>query len=125
MPSTTNSGWLFPRNDELPLIVILVAEPGAPLVLLMSTPGTLPSSDFRRSGSDFCRVSSDVMLATEYPRDLSALDIPIAVTTTSSNPRTSISKLTSITVCPATWISCVLIPTELNTSVASEGTVRE
>ena len=93
-PSTTKRGWLFPKNEELPLMVIRVALPGIPVDCLISTPGILPESDLKRSGSEFCRVDSESTCETAYPNAFVLLEIPTAVTTTSSRPIASVCKVT-------------------------------
>ena len=40
-PSTTNNGLLLARMEELPLILMVEAAPGCPLVLVTSKPATL------------------------------------------------------------------------------------
>ncbi len=43
-PSTTYSGWLSPRRDDVPRIWMLTAPPGAELPVVTCTPAALPSS---------------------------------------------------------------------------------
>ena len=42
MPSTTISGSLLAFKDAPPLIRMVLPEPGAPLLLVICTPATLP-----------------------------------------------------------------------------------
>src|SRR5688572_12522134 len=65
IPSTTNNGWLFPNNDEFPLMVMRVELPGAPLEPTMFTPGTFPDMALNGSGSETCTSLLPETVSTE------------------------------------------------------------
>ena len=54
IPLTINNGWLLPSREELPLIVMRVELPGAPLALEIFTPGIFPCRALIASGSATC-----------------------------------------------------------------------
>src|SRR5690606_31769859 len=92
-PSITNKGWLSLDNEAAPLMFMFTVEP-APPVELMLTPDTLPESAFTTFSCGTLSKASPPTSLTEYPKDFFSLEIPKAVTTTSSNCSEEVDKVT-------------------------------
>ena len=83
IPSTTYSGWLFPSIDEYPLIITLADPPIVPLFFICA-PATWPDNELIKFTSFIVARLSPSIVWVAYPRDFLSLEIPKAVTTTSS-----------------------------------------
>ena len=82
-PSTTIRAWFIPFTELLPLNVILEPDPIVPELVIFK-PATLPIREDAMLLSLIVFISSPETSVTEYPSDFFSLEIPKAVTTTSS-----------------------------------------
>ena len=108
-PSITNNGWLSLDNEAAPLTLMFTVEPATPVELIF-TPDTLPERAFKTfSWGTLSRASPPTSL-TEYPKDFFSLEIPRAVTTTSSNCSDEVAMVTFRVDWLPTTTSFVSIP---------------
>jgi len=91
--------------------------PGIPLVGVISKPATFPCRATAKFVFPDLDISSLEISCTAYPSDFFSRETPIAVTTTSSRPTRSGTRMISIRVRPSMGTSCVFMPIKLKTSV--------
>ena len=85
IPSITYKGVLSPVKEREPRMVILEEAPGIPDEGVMSIPDTFPCNAPAKSVLAARVSTSDFTSCTAYPNAFFSREIPIAVTTISSN----------------------------------------
>ncbi len=90
IPSTTIKACVFPPSELLPRITILDEDPKDP-DWETCKPATFPEREFARLLSFIVFTLSPDISETAYPKDFFSLDIPRAVTTTSSNKTSGVN----------------------------------